>query len=164
MSAVKEVLRSSVMLSSLGEDDISLLEKMGKTERCSEFDIVLKEGAVNHFLYIIIWGSVSVVQENTHLGVLEKGQHFGEMSLLDGQLIAASVVANTDTTVWMISHTHIMDFISRPDSNGERVLMALSKQLCQRLRNTDTALREANKRNIIDENQLNSFLSELNSS
>ena len=81
MSAVKEVLRSSVMLSSLGEDDISMIEKMGKTERYSEFDIVLKEGAVNHFLYIVIWGSVSVVQENTHLGILEKGQHFGELSL-----------------------------------------------------------------------------------
>ncbi len=58
---------------------------MGTLKEYAEFEAILKEGEVNDQLFIIITGTASIAMENTFLGVLDVGQHFGEMAMFEGK-------------------------------------------------------------------------------
>ena len=94
--------------------------------------------------------------ENNFLGVLDVGQQFGEMALLDGKPSAANIIANQDTTVFSIPHEKITS-----PSSGHKILLALARQLCVRLRKTDAIFKDANQRNLLDETEMTAFMSEL---
>ena len=127
----------------------------------AEFEAILKEGEVNDQLFIIITGTASIAMENTFLAVLDVGQHFGEMALLDGKPSAADIIANYDTTVFSIPHEKIITIVSASTSSGHKILFALARQLCEGLRKTDAIFKDANQRNLLDETEMNAFMSEL---
>ena len=127
----------------------------------AEFEAILKEGEVNDQLFIIITGTASIAMENTFLAVLDVGQHFGAMALLDGKPSAANIIANQDTTVFSIPHEKITSIVSAPSPSGHKILVALARQLCERLRQTAAIVKDANQRNLLDETEMNAFMSEL---
>ena len=112
-------------------------------------------------MFIIITGTASIAMENTFLAVLDVGQHFGAMALLDGKPSAANIIANQDTTVFSIPHEKITTLVSTSPSSGHKILLALARQLCVRLRKTDAIFKDANQRNLLDETEMNAFMSEL---
>ena len=99
--------------------------------------------------------------ENTFLGVLDVGQHFGEMAMFEGKPSAADIIANQDTTVFSIPHEKITSIVSAPSPSGHKILVALARQLCVRLRKTDAIFKDANQKNLLDETEMNAFMSEL---
>ena len=99
--------------------------------------------------------------KNTFLGTLDVGQHFGEMAMLEGKPSAADIIANQDTTVFSIPHEKITTLVSTSPSSGHKILLALARQLCIRLRKTDAIFKDANQKNLLDETEMNAFMSEL---
>ena len=99
--------------------------------------------------------------KNTFLGTLDVGQHFGEMAMLEGKPSAADIIANQDTTVFSIPHEKITSIVSAPSPSGHKILVALARQLCERLRQTAAIVKDANQRNLLDETEMNAFMSEL---
>ena len=85
-------------------------------------------------MFLIITGTASVALKNTFLGVLDVGQHFGEMALLDGKPSAADIIANRDITVFSIPHEKITTIVSASSSSGHKILFSVARQLCERLR------------------------------
>ena len=161
MDQVQEVLKQSILFRELTGDELDGLERMGTLKEYAEFEAILKEGEVNDHLFIIITGTASIAMENTFLGVLDVGQHFGEMALLDGKPSAANIIANQDTTVFSIPHEKITTLVSTSPSSGHKILLALARQLCIRLRKTDAIFKDANQKNLLDETEMNAFMSEL---
>jgi serine/threonine-protein kinase len=67
--------------------------------------VVVTEGEINDTFYIILSGKAAVSKGKTILASLTRGECFGEMSYLSGQIRAATVVAETDCILMKISGT-----------------------------------------------------------
>jgi len=72
------------------------------------------------------------------LAVIQPGEVFGELAVLDGKERSADAVAETACTVAILDRREILSFFERNPS----VWPSLVKVLCQRLRHTDQVFAE----------------------
>ncbi len=130
-----EMLKRIKIFSSLtgeGLDSISgdiILKQFKKNK------IILHEEDTNVFMYVILSGKVKVTRTNEEgkeviLAMHQADDFFGEMSLIDGKTVPATVVAIEDSDIMIISRKsfHSMIFSNR------KVLEELMQILCSRLR------------------------------
>lgn len=76
---------------------------------------ILREGEDGGDFYVVLSGRLRVHSGPRALAVLEVGQHFGEMSLVDSQPRSASVTALSDALLLRIGRTEFYD-VMRQDS------------------------------------------------
>lgn len=106
-----KLLRGVLLFRSLDAEELrQLAENLLYTPFVAD-DVVTRQGATAHWLYILVEGSVDVVLESEKgfrrkLARLEPGRddsYFGEMGLLTGTPRAASVIAVTDVECYRLS-------------------------------------------------------------
>lgn len=66
---------------------------MATWESYSPGDLIISEGDESGTFFVIALGQGSVTKGGTRIGTIEKGDCFGEMGYLSGQLRSASVTA-----------------------------------------------------------------------
>lgn len=103
-------------------------------------DTVMRQGAVAHWLYLLVSGEVDVWLEGaagrTHVGTVGAGGVFGEMGLLTGEPRRATVIAKTDIECYRLDKAGFDRVLrSRPDIAGEmsRILAAREAERVGRL-------------------------------
>ena len=101
-------------------------------------EVVFAEETPGDKMFIIRAGSVKVIKkvkniENT-VAVLNKGDFFGEMAVLDGSPRSAGVKAAMDTKVLQISQKDFEDFKQKNQLTSIKLLDIFVKGLSQRLR------------------------------
>jgi CRP-like cAMP-binding protein len=105
---------------------------------CDAGEIVYQQGDIGNVLYIILSGRVRITREDSHgeilLATLGPGEFFGEMSLLSGGRRSATVTAETDLEVEVITRSVFLEHVHDP--LAQRVLLGLS----DRLREVDSLL------------------------
>jgi CRP-like cAMP-binding protein len=108
-----------------------------------EGDFVFREGELGTEMYIIHEGKVEILSgtgsSETLLGVLEKGDFFGEMSILEDLPRAASARAVTDVKLLQINGS-TFDLLLR---NNPEIAVRMMRKLARRLRETDELLRSS---------------------
>ena len=105
----------------------------------SRGDIITRQGAVAHWLYVIVSGEVDIWYEvNAHerklLTTLPAGRVFGEMGLMTGEPRRATVIAHSEVECYRIDKTSFEYIIhARPEMAEEfaRILSERSRQLIQ---------------------------------
>jgi CRP-like cAMP-binding protein len=106
-------------------------------------DFVFREGDLGTEMYIVHEGRVEIlkkVQDGDHLlATLEKGDFFGEMSILEDLPRAASARASSDLKVLLINGTTFDQMLR---TNPE-IAVRMMRKLSRRLRETDRLLRDA---------------------
>ncbi len=121
----------------------SLEDRTGRHLRVDAGTYLFREGELGTEMYIIRQGSVEILQEAggrpTRLALLEKGDFFGEMSLLEELPRNASARAVTAVELLQISGS---TFDAMLRANTE-IAVRIMRKLCRRLRDTDHRLREA---------------------
>lgn len=104
-------------------------------------DYVFHEGDLGTEMYIIHEGKVEILnrmgEEERVLAVLEKGDFFGEMSVLEDLPRAASARAQTDSRLLQINGS---TFDQMLQSNPE-IAVRMMRKLSRRLRETDELLK-----------------------
>ncbi len=98
-------------------------------------EVILHEWDSNEFMYIIVDGEVKVIQSTEDgkeiiLALHRTGDFFGELSLIDGKTVPASVVATKHSTTAIISKNAFFSLIF----NQPNVLRKLLFILCSRFR------------------------------
>ncbi|MBU9888515.1 MAG: patatin-like phospholipase family protein [Candidatus Omnitrophica bacterium] len=97
------------LFSSLTPEELALIEEQSRLVGFKRGDIVYHEGAVADAFYIIISGRFRLftrargAEPETTLLYFYRGEHFGETSLLTGNVHSASVEAKTDAVALRIS-------------------------------------------------------------
>jgi CRP/FNR family cyclic AMP-dependent transcriptional regulator len=86
--------------------DLTAMGAIGEEKNYAKDELIFDEDSKGDSMYVIKTGAVKILkkvknQENT-IAVLNPGEFFGEMALLDGQPRSAAVKATTDTTVFMV--------------------------------------------------------------
>ncbi len=106
-----------------------------------EGELIFREGDLGPEMYIINEGKVEILNtvgdEEQLLAVLEKGDFFGEMSVLEDLPRAASARALTDVRLLQINGT---TFDHMLQSNPE-IAVRMMRKLSRRLRETDDLLK-----------------------
>jgi small-conductance mechanosensitive channel/CRP-like cAMP-binding protein len=95
-------------------------------------DVMTRQGAVAHWLYLIVSGRAEVSVDSTaghgHVSNLEAGDVFGEMGMLTGAPRSATVTAVTDTICYRLDKAGFESIIhARPD-----IAEAMSRVLATR--------------------------------
>lgn len=141
----------------LNNQDVEWLAENGRKIRLAKSEELVSKGNESHHLYIILEGSLAVMNNSIKFASIGSGEVVGEMSFLDGRKTSATVKAETDCIVYSILTTRIKDKIKTDEGFGLRLYRALALFLTERLR-------FANSRNY-DENieETETYLDELNS-
>jgi small-conductance mechanosensitive channel len=117
-------------------------------------EILTREGADAHHLYVIYEGQVSVrVREagtDREVAKLGEGEFFGEMSLLTGEKRAATVVALTDVECYRLDAEAFKHLLERRPETAEKVAAELAER---RVALLATRERIGDRKSLVDENQ-----------
>jgi CRP/FNR family transcriptional regulator/CRP/FNR family cyclic AMP-dependent transcriptional regulator len=131
-----DLLKGVELFSELNEEQLGMIANLVIVKNYNRDETVVLEGDDSvQALYLIATGSVQVYMtgidgRETILSFLERGDFFGEMSLIDGEPRSASVRTVTDAKLLVI---HRESFLSLLRKSPE-IAMALMSELCKRLR------------------------------
>jgi small-conductance mechanosensitive channel len=106
-------------------------------------DVVTRQGAIAHWLYLVVAGEADIWFENdaerTHVAVLTPGTIFGEMGMLTGEPRRATVTARTDLTCYRLDKAGFEIILrGRPDIAGE-ISGVLETRITQLMAKRDSA-------------------------
>jgi CRP-like cAMP-binding protein len=108
---------------------------------CASGEYIFREGDLGTEMYIISEGKVEILnrlgEEDRVLAVLEKGDFFGEMSVLEDMPRAASARALTDTRLLQINGSTFDQMLQ----NNPEIAVRMMRKLSRRLRETDELLK-----------------------
>lgn len=140
--ALRELLADSVRLFA-GLDDAALdvLLALSHQTTVKAREIVCRKGEPGEALFIVISGKLKVTTQSEDgreliLAILEDGETFSEMSLLDGQPRSASVTAVQDSSLLVIKRQDFLTYLEQ----HPKVSIALLVILSARLRDMDNLM------------------------
>ncbi len=123
----------------LSSKELRLLATFSNEEFFEAGRSIFQEGQKGDRLYIILEGEVRISKYIPGVGeealaILEKGDFFGEMALIDNAPRSADAKAHTDVTVLPIESRLLTDMLSRDVESSYQFLYILCKILSRRLR------------------------------
>ncbi|MCA9583157.1 MAG: Stp1/IreP family PP2C-type Ser/Thr phosphatase, partial [Myxococcales bacterium] len=101
---------------------------------------VCEEGEQGDELYVVLEGSVRVQTGTTILSDLGSGEHFGELSLVDRAPRSATVVAQEQTQVLVLTRKNFFDLIRRDHELAVKLLWSFLGVLSSRFRSATQEL------------------------
>lgn len=124
----------------LSAQELRLLAKYSHEEHFESGQRIFAEGESGECLYIVLEGRIRISRTIPSMGeeclaILDRGEVFGEMALIDEQPRSADAMAHTGgCTVFSISRTLLEEVLSMDPDAAIQFLTLLSKLLCRRLR------------------------------
>ncbi len=137
MQELIDNLKKIYILSALKQEQLADLAKMMTPRTYQKNEVIIKQGEPGAGLFIILTGSVQVTSKtrpglpDAKLNILNKGEFFGEMSLLDGYPRAATVTALTETQLVELDRWAFHDALRREPSIAVAMLPVLTKRIRQ---------------------------------
>jgi len=141
---VADFLLGSKGFKDLNQSDIDAFNAICTEESFKAGETIFPEESPGDKMFIIKTGSVKILKkvkgkENT-LAVLNPGEFFGEMALLDGLPRSAAAKANADTTVITITRDNYMVLRQKYPQTALKIVDILIKVLSNRLRQANKNL------------------------
>lgn len=129
-------LRAIPLFSGVGDADLESLSALLIERSFSKHTTIVEEGAPGDYMYIIRDGRVKVTKlsgdgREKILELLEAGDFFGEMSLLDDAPRSASVEALCDVRVLALARNDFLDLLKKSTDLGFAVVQELTRRLRQ---------------------------------
>lgn len=112
-------------------------------------EIFIHEGELkrNDYMLLVLEGDIAVETEmpghegSIVVNIMGPGHLIGEMGVLDGSPRSATCIATTDIAAATLSRTALMRLLKAEPAVGARLLLAISKRMADRLRETTRKLR-----------------------
>ncbi len=134
-ASVLELLKGVELFSELTDEQLKLLGDLVEVQNFNRDETVVLEGDDSvQALYLIASGSVQVYMtgadgRETILSFLERGDFFGEMSLIDGEPRSASVRTVTDSQLMIIYREAFLSLLRQYPELAMSLLSEMSKRL-----------------------------------
>jgi CRP-like cAMP-binding protein len=139
IDTIASLLSDFSFFQTLDEPDIKKLVSYLKLKKFMRDDIVIKKGEPGTRLFIILFGKIEVVGDNgISIAFLGKGEVFGEMSLLSGDPVGATIKVVDPTTLLYINGKHFRHVLKQFPS----LQMYFARLLARRLAKTNVVRTE----------------------
>ena len=150
-----EEVAARLLVTASALDDLTLADAMVvvtymRPRLIAAGTVFIKEGEVkqNDYMLLVLEGDLTVendmpgaIGESLVVNVIGPGHLIGEMGVLDGSPRSARCTANTDIAAAVLSRTALMRLLKDHPRTGSRLLLAISKRMADRLRETTRKLR-----------------------
>lgn len=148
MNAEQEARLKRIKLFEDFADDPDALEKifhLGTISSAAQGETIIQEGAIGDSLYILVSGTVRIqkttLQNQPYTVVIlreDDNVYFGELALIDEDRRSATVVAESDITLFSLSRHDYLQFCEENPYMGYKITMQIARKL-------STSLRKMNK-------------------
>ena len=150
-----EEVAARLLVTASALDDLKLADAMVvvtymRPKRIAAGTVFIKEGEAkqNDYMLLVLEGDILVESdlpgnngESLVVNVIGPGHLIGEMGVLDGSPRSARCTANTNIAAAVLTRTALMRLLKDHPRTGSRLLLAISKRLADRLRETTRKLR-----------------------
>lgn len=126
------VIASVPLFESLSKRHLKKLAGLTSTVEYDAGDTVIQEGEPGDSFFVTISGQAKVLSGGKTLHKLIPGDHFGEISLLDGRPRSASVVAETPLSLLRLPRGSFLRMI-KEDADLARALLASLARMVRRV-------------------------------
>lgn len=153
MEKKAERLKKMKIFKDFGNEEILKVARVAMEKIYPAGGVIIKEGEVGEGLFSIVDGEVEIRKKipgepaEKSLAVLKEGDHFGEMSLIDGKSASASVVALKPTICFVVKKNDYLELVGKEPIIAMKLYRYYTTTLCERLRKTDAFLLEEMVRN-----------------
>src|SRR6476661_8687231 len=149
MPANPRLLRTIPLFIGMDDDERAAIAEIMDEQQFRGGEVVFRADQTGGTLYIVQSGQVelSIVdddEEKLVLEMLESGDFFGELSLLDGGSRSATATATQRTDTLVLERHEFLDLMLQKPHMAQDVMVALAK----RVRRTDNLLRRRVSRNV----------------
>ncbi|MBN1291024.1 MAG: Crp/Fnr family transcriptional regulator [Candidatus Latescibacteria bacterium] len=133
-----DILQQIPLFSSLTNEELEAIKRVSITKKFPKDQIILLEDEDGDTLFIILQGKVKVTTfsesgKEVIFSILNEGDFFGEMSLLDGKPRSATVVSMDNAKIQMIRRVEFYRLLE----DHPRIALRLLEELASRLRKAD---------------------------
>ncbi len=139
-----DLIQETFLFKPLNFDETLALAGLCTDRAVGKGEVIIEEGELGSALYMVERGSVKVVKgegkQAEELAVLGKGELFGEMSLIEDVLTSATVMANEDSVLLLITRDKFEKLIEENREIAFKVYKAFCLTLSERLRKTSEEL------------------------
>ena len=111
-----KLLKKTPLFHSLTDEEMEQIIKKMIVKQFKKNETILYEEDTNEFMYVILLGKVKVVRTTEDgkeiiFAMHQSGDFFGEMSLIDGKTIPASVIATEDALIAILARKDFFSII-----------------------------------------------------
>jgi CRP-like cAMP-binding protein len=149
-----EEVAARLLVTASALDDLTLADAYKvvaymRPKRIAAGTVFIQEGEVkqNDYMLLVLEGDIAVenelpgLHESMVVNIIGPGQLIGEMGVLDGSPRSATCTATTQIYAAVLSRTALMRLLKDEPRVGARLLLAISKRMADRLRDTSRKLR-----------------------
>jgi CRP-like cAMP-binding protein len=145
--SLAETLQNIPLFRELSTKELKTLERVVHIRTYDAGEPVFVETEPGAGMYVIRSGRVDIVlqyksERQLLLAELEPGDFFGEMALLGDTTRSATAVARERSELIGFFHPDLIDIINLHPSMGAKISLGLAKTLAERLRYTNSQLRD----------------------
>ena len=110
--------------------DFALLARATNATRSYKSgEVIFNLGDPGEEFFVVLEGEVGIRLGNRSLQVLERGEIFGEMALVDGEARSATAVANTDCVVVPVSEKQFLFMVDEAPYFALSVMRVVVRRL-----------------------------------
>jgi sulfur transfer complex TusBCD TusB component (DsrH family) len=135
-----EVLKGMPIFRYLSYKELVRVMNITDVRSYNDGDLVLKEGEEGDELFILLDGQVRLHKEDAFITTLKRGDHLGEMALVDRAPRSASATAEGSVRVLTIRRPEFYNIIRNESKLSVKLLWSFVQVLTQRLRKTTADL------------------------
>jgi len=139
-----DLLRSTELFSELSDDELDRVVANAVSRTLHRGDVVFEEGAASEHLYVVEEGRIAIASKSIDgresvFALMERGELFGEMGLLDGLGRSAEARALETSQITEIPYVPVRAVFEE----NPALLWGVVELLTGRLRSMDTALADS---------------------
>jgi len=138
-----EILKQSLLFSSLNEDELAELSRLATERSFRQDEFVFWEGDAPDYFYVVVVGRIKVAKYSSSgkefiIAFFGPSEMFGEVAVFEGKPYPASAQAVADTRVLVIKKDDFLSFLAtRP-----QVALEIINVLGGRLRDAQSRLKD----------------------
>ena len=140
-----QAFRKTTLFGHLGDEYLGVIAGMAEEKAFSREDYIFREGDNGDGFYLILQGRVRISRQISGMGeealtILESGNYFGEMALIDDQPRSADAIAQEKSRLLFLKTQDLQDLLFVDKSIAYEVLWSFVRTLSGRLRETSDKL------------------------
>jgi CRP/FNR family cyclic AMP-dependent transcriptional regulator len=143
LKEARRLLGNCILFSGLSAEEREAIVARARIRTFSAGEIVFNIGSPGDYMMAVLSGTIRISVPSPDgkellLTIIQPGEVFGELAVLDGKERSADAVAESACTLAMLSRHDLMSFFERNPSAWPKLV----EVLCQRLRRTDQIFAE----------------------
>jgi serine/threonine protein phosphatase PrpC len=135
-----EVLKGMQLFRYLSYKELVRIMNITETREFAEAEDIIREGEPGDAMYVLLAGSVRLHKGDITVAELGKGQHFGEMALVDRTQRSLTATAREASRLLLIRRKDFYAIIKKEPSLSVKLLWSFVQVLAERLRKTTADL------------------------